>query len=251
MYNKTKSQKTELAAGPPLGIGRILAFLKKRYIMADIFDLFKQIAKKEEAPSEPISWIIAGLGNPGDKYKSTRHNAGFLMIDRLADALGVQINRARFHALCAEATIKGHRVLLMKPQTMMNASGTAVQEAAAFYKIAPEHVLVISDDITQAPGKMRLRKKGSAGGQKGLNDIITCLGTDAIPRLRMGVGEKPHPDYDLAAWVLSDFSKKEMELLAGTFPALRQGIEAMLDEKFDAAVQICNSYKPTEATSAE
>ena len=214
--------------------------------MADIFDLFKQIAKKEAAPSEPISWLIVGLGNPGDKYKSTRHNAGFLMIDRLAETLGVQINRARFHALCAEATIQGHRVLLMKPQTFMNASGLAVQEAASFYKIAPDHILVISDDITQPVGRMRLRKKGSAGGQKGLNDIIVCLGSDAFPRLRMGVGEKPHPDYDLAAWVLSDFSKKEMEQLMGTFSALRQGIEAVLDEKFDAAVQLCNSYKPAE-----
>ena len=212
--------------------------------MADIFELFKQISKKETPPSEPISHLIIGLGNPGDKYKTTRHNAGFLMIDRLADALGVHINRARFHALCAEAIIGNHRVLLMKPQTMMNASGLAAQEAAAFYKIAPDHILVISDDITQPVGKMRLRKKGSAGGQKGLNDIITCLGTDAIPRLRMGVGEKPHPDYDLAAWVLSDFTAKEMDLLTGTFPALRQGISQVLDGQFDAAVQTCNSYKP-------
>lgn len=215
--------------------------------MADIFELFKQISKKEASPSEPISWLIVGLGNPGDKYKSTRHNAGFLMIDRLAEALGVQINRARFHALCAEATIKGHRVLLMKPQTLMNASGLAVQEASAFYKITPDHILVISDDITQSVGRMRLRKKGSAGGQKGLNDIIVCLGSDAFPRLRMGVGEKPHPDYDLAAWVLSDFSKKEMEQLMDTFPTLRQGVESVLDDKFDAAVQLCNSYKPAEA----
>ena len=216
--------------------------------MADIFDLFKQIAKKETLSTEPISWLIVGLGNPGEKYKNTRHNAGFLMIDRLAETLGVQINRARFHALCAEVTVASHRVLLMKPQTLMNASGLAVQEAASFYKIAPDHILVISDDITQAPGRMRLRKKGSAGGQKGLNDIIVCLGTDAFPRLRMGVGEKPHPDYDLAAWVLSDFSKSEMELLMGTFPPLRQGIENVLSEKFDTAVQICNSHKPEQAT---
>ena len=218
--------------------------------MADIFELFKQISKKETTPSEPISHLIIGLGNPGDKYKNTRHNAGFLMIDRLADALGVHINRARFHALCAEATIGKHRVLLMKPQTMMNASGLAAQEAAAFYKIAPENILVISDDITQPVGKMRLRKRGSAGGQKGLNDIIVCLGTDAIPRLRMGVGEKPHPDYDLAAWVLSDFTAKEMDLLASTFPSLRQGISQVLDGQFDAAVQTCNSYKPDNNENA-
>ena len=210
--------------------------------MADIFELFKQISKKETTPSEPISHLIIGLGNPGDKYKNTRHNAGFLMIDRLADALGVHINRARFHALCAEATIGKHRVLLMKPQTMMNASGLAAQEAAAFYKLPLDHILVISDDIAQAPGKMRLRRKGSAGGQKGLNDIITCMGSDAFPRLRMGVGEKPHPDYDLADWVLSEFRKEELALLQGCFPTAKSGIEKLLNGEFDTAVQICNSH---------
>lgn len=243
--------KKQKAAGLPVRSGAFcivcqgMAFGKEKS-MADIFDLFKQIAKKDDTPIAPISWIIVGLGNPGNKYRNTRHNAGFLMIDRLADALGVQINRARFHALCAEATVANQRVLLIKPQTMMNASGLAVQEAAAFYKIAPDHILVISDDITQAPGKMRLRKKGSAGGQKGLNDIIVCLGTDEIPRLRMGVGEKPHPDYDLASWVISDFSDAEMALLNDTFPDMRQGIENLLNGKFDTAVQICNSHRPTQ-----
>ena len=210
--------------------------------MADIFDLFKQIAKKEESPTQPISWLIVGLGNPGDKYKLTRHNAGFLTIDHLAEQCGVRIDRAKFHALCAEATVGSHRALLMKPQTFMNASGLAVQEAAAFYKIPLDHILVISDDIAQAPGKMRLRRKGSAGGQKGLNDIITCMGSDAFPRLRMGVGEKPHPDYNLADWVLSEFSKDELALLQGCFPAAKQGIEKILNGDFDAAMQICNSH---------
>ena len=214
--------------------------------MADIFDLFKQIAKKEESPAEPITWILVGLGNPGDKYKTTRHNAGFLIIDRLAEHLGARIDRAKFQALCAEARIGKHRVLLMKPQTFMNASGTAVQEAAAFYKIAPDHILVISDDIAQAPGKMRLRRKGSAGGQKGLNDIITCLGTDAIPRLRMGVGEKPHPSFELADWVLSNFTKNEAELLMGCFDDALAGIQRLLDGDFDNAMQICNSHTPAE-----
>ena len=214
--------------------------------MADIFDLFKQIAKKEESSAEPITWILVGLGNPGDKYKTTRHNAGFLIIDRLAEHLGVRIDRAKFQALCTEARIGKHRVLLMKPQTFMNASGTAVQEAAAFYKIAPDHILVISDDIAQAPGKMRLRRKGSAGGQKGLNDIITCLGTDAIPRLRMGVGEKPHPSFELADWVLSNFTKNETELLMGCFDDALAGIQRLLDGDFDNAMQICNSHTPAE-----
>lgn len=212
--------------------------------MADIFDLFKQIAKKEETPREPVSWMIVGLGNPGEKYRMTRHNAGFLTLDYLAEQYGARVDRAKFHALCGEATVGKHRVLLMKPQTLMNASGLAVQDAAAFYKLAPDHILVISDDIAQDPGKMRVRRKGSAGGQKGLNDIITCMGTDAIPRLRMGVGAKPHPDFDLADWVLSEFRKEEQEKLFASFPTAKQGIEKILDGDFDGAMQICNSYKP-------
>lgn len=214
--------------------------------MADIFDLFKQIAKKEEPSKEPITWLIVGLGNPGDKYKMTRHNAGFLTLDYLAERYGVRVDRSKFHALCTEATIGKHRVLLMKPQTMMNASGLAVQEAAAFYKLTPDHILVISDDIAQEPGKMRVRRKGSAGGQKGLNDIITCMGTDAIPRLRMGVGAKPHPDYDLADWVLSEFRPNDREKLFGAFDCAAKGVEKILDGDFDGAMQLCNSYAPQE-----
>ncbi len=214
--------------------------------MADIFDLFRKIEKKETATTEPISWLIVGLGNPGDKYKLTRHNAGFLTIDSIAEKCGARIDRLRFHALCGEAMIGAHRVLLMKPQTLMNESGTAVQEAAAFYKVSPDHILVISDDIAQAPGKMRVRRKGSAGGQKGLNNIIVRMGTDDIPRLRMGVGAKPHPDFDLADWVLSNFSAAELDLLKGTFDTAWNGICKILDGDFDTAMQICNSHKPQE-----
>ena len=214
--------------------------------MADIFDLFKQIAKKEESPKEPVSWLIVGLGNPGEKYRMTRHNAGFLTLDYLAERWGARIDRAKFHALCGEATVGAHRVLLMKPQTLMNNSGLAVQEAAAFYKISPDHILVISDDIAQAPGKMRVRRKGSAGGQKGLNDIIVCMGTDAFPRLRMGVGAKPHPDYELAAWVLSEFGKADFEKLSAAFPTAKAGVEKILSGDFDGAMQICNSFTPEE-----
>lgn len=212
--------------------------------MADIFDLFKQIAKKEEAPLSPITHIVVGLGNTGDKYFNTRHNAGFLAIDYFSQTLNVRIDRAKFHSLCGEAQIGSHRMLLMKPQTLMNASGTAVGEAAAFYKIAPENVIVISDDITQAPGKIRIRKKGSAGGHNGLKDIIAHLGSDAFPRVRLGVGEKPHPDYDLAAWVLSDFTKKEQEQLFGAFGCVSEGLRMMIDGDFDGAQQHCNSYQP-------
>ena len=159
--------------------------------MADIFELFRQISKPQ-ASSAPISWIVVGLGNPGEEYRNTRHNAGFLTIDALADQLGVHIDRMKFHALTAEANIGDARVLLLKPMTYMNESGVAVGEAASFYKIPSDHILVISDDISLSPGKLRLRKKGSAGGQKGLKSIIEHLGTEDFPRLRMGVGAKPH-----------------------------------------------------------
>jgi PTH1 family peptidyl-tRNA hydrolase len=130
----------------------------------------------------------------------------------------------------------------MKPQTLMNNSGFAVREAADFYKIAPENILVISDDITLPVGRMRLRRNGSAGGHNGLKSIIAQIGSDAFPRLRMGIGEKPHPDFDLADWVLSEFGKDELALLQGCFPAAKQGIEKILNGDFDAAMQICNSH---------
>ena len=215
--------------------------------MADIFDLFKQIAKKEApASGGAITHMIVGLGNPGDKYKMTRHNAGFLTVDHLALQYGVRIDRAKFHALVGEGTVCSKRVLFVKPQTMMNASGLAVQEAAAFYKVAPENILVISDDIAQDVGKMRIRRKGSAGGQNGLKDIITCLGTDAFPRLRMGVGAKPHPDFNLADWVLSDFRPEEQKKLFGAIEASKAGIEKLLLGDFDTAMQLCNSYRPAD-----
>lgn len=165
----------------------------------------------------PVDFLIVGLGNPGRKYENTRHNAGFLAIDRLADACGVTIDRAQFHSLTARATVGDVNALLMKPQTMMNASGLAVQEAMMFYKLEPSQLVVISDDINLAVGKLRIRPSGSAGGQKGLADIITCLGTDTFARVRVGVGMKPHPDYDLAAWVLSRFSDEDMKLLSPAF----------------------------------
>ncbi len=214
--------------------------------MANIFDLFQQIAKKEnESTREPISWIIVGLGNPGDKYVHTRHNAGFLALDYLSQKCDTRIDRSKFHSLCTEVSIQSHRVLLMKPQTMMNASGKAVGEAAAFYKIPSQNILVISDDITQAPGFIRIRKKGSAGGHNGLKDIISHLGTEDFPRIRLGVGEKPNPDYDLAAWVLSEFRKAEQEALFNAFECVWGGLQSILNNNLDNAMQICNSHRPT------
>ena len=214
--------------------------------MADIFDLFRKIEKKETASPTPITHLIVGLGNYGDKYRLTRHNAGFLTVDFLAQKCNARIDRLRFQSLCTEAMIGSHRVLLMKPQTLMNNSGLAVREAADFYKIAPENILVISDDITLPVGRMRLRRNGSAGGHNGLKSIIAQIGSDAFPRLRMGIGKKPHPDYDLADWVLSEFNKSEQETLFSAFSAAHDGILKVLDQKFDDAVQACNSYKPTQ-----
>ena len=214
--------------------------------MADIFDLFKQIAKKEETPKEPISWIVVGLGNPGKKYFNTRHNAGFLCLDYISQKENIRIDRSKFHSLCGEGQIGKHRVLLMMPQTLMNASGTAVREAADFYKIDPSHIIVLSDDITQKPGKLRVRQKGSAGGHNGLKDIIYQLGSESFPRLRLGVGEKPHPDYDLADWVLSEFNKQEQELLFAAFPYAHEGLCKLLDSDIEMAQRICNSYSPEE-----
>ena len=161
--------------------------------------------------SGSVSWLLVFLGNPGPKYECTRHNAGFMAADALAKKLGVSINRARFKALTAPAEINGEKVLLMKPQTYMNLSGEAVGEAARFYKILPENVIVVSDEVSLPLGKLRVRMKGSAGGHNGLKSIITSLGSDNFPRVRIGVGAPPHPDYDMADWVLSVFRNQDLE----------------------------------------
>lgn len=210
--------------------------------MADIFDLFRQISGKREETG-PVSWLIVGLGNPGDEYRSTRHNAGFMTIDEIARDVGAQVDRAKFHALTSEAVIGGVRVLLMKPMTMMNASGVAVGEAAKFYKLSPDHVLVFSDDITLAPGRLRVRARGSAGGHNGLKSIIEHLGSEDFPRIRLGVGEKPHPEMDLADWVLSNFTAPEKLQLHSAALCAEEGLKLILSGDFDRAVQLCNSHR--------
>lgn len=164
-----------------------------------------------------VSWIVVFLGNPGIKYNGTRHNAGFMACDAVERDLSVSVNRLRFKALTATASIGGEKVLLMKPQTYMNLSGEAVIQAVKFYKIPADHVIVVSDEVALPIGRMRIRKSGSAGGHNGLKNIILHLGTDAFPRIRMGVGSAPHPDYDMADWVLSTFKNQDaadMEELA-------------------------------------
>lgn len=176
-----------------------------------IFDIFAKLEQeKKSAPAQPIEWLVVGLGNPGKKYENTRHNTGFRVIDTLCQEHNVRCDRSRFQALTGEAVLGGKRVLLVKPQTFMNLSGDAVREAADFYKIPPEHVLVIFDDISLPVGTLRIRPKGSAGGQNGVKSIIAQLGSEAFPRIKVGIGAKPHPDYDLADWVLSNLTPDEL-----------------------------------------
>ncbi len=171
-------------------------------------------------------WLIVGLGNPGENYLHTRHNVGFRALDALAAQLGVKIDRAKFRGLSVQTTWEEHRLLLLKPQTFMNASGLSVMDAAAYYKLPPERVIVIFDDISLVPGRLRVRPGGSAGGHNGIKSIIGCLNSQDFPRVKVGVGQKPHPDYDLADWVLSRFNAEEEKMLA---PAITHAAEAALE----------------------
>jgi len=180
--------------------------------------------------SRPVSWLVVFLGNPGLRYEGTRHNAGFMAADAFQRKHNIRINRARFRALTAQCNIGGDQVLLMKPQTYMNLSGEAVGQAARFYKIPPEHILVVSDDITLPVGSLRIRTKGSAGGHNGLKNIIEVLGTDAFPRIRIGVGTPPHPDYETIDWVLSVFRDQDAVEMADAASRAADAAECYIAE---------------------
>ena len=186
-------------------------------------------------------WLIAGLGNPGSEYEKTRHNTGFMSLDLLAVRLQVKVSKERFKALTAQADFDGQRLLLMKPLTFMNASGIAIEAAAHFYKIPPERILVVCDDISLPTGKLRLRRSGSAGGHNGLKSIIEQLGTEDFPRLKIGVGQKPNPEYDLADWVISKMTDGEIADTSERYPRLEKAIVTVMDGDFEKAVQIANS----------
>lgn len=203
--------------------------------MSNIFDLFKKIETK--ADTTPVSFIIAGLGNPGQQYQKTRHNVGFVAVDYIAAKLGVKIDRAKFHALVAEAKIGDVRVLLMKPETYMNNSGVAIGEAAAFYKIPAERVLVLHDEISFDPGLMRIRRKGSAGGHNGLKSIIAHLASEEFPRVKIGVGQKPSPDYDLADWVLGKFPKEHSDKIDARLDDIYTATQLIVRGDIDGAMQ--------------
>ena len=203
--------------------------------MSNIFDLFKKIEK--ETSTNPVSVIIAGLGNPGAQYAKTRHNVGFVAIDHIADKLGVRIDRAKFHALVTEAKIGEVRVLLMKPETFMNNSGVAIGEAAAFYKIPPERVIILHDEISFDPGIIRIRRKGSAGGHNGLKSIIAHLASEEFPRVKIGVGKKPSPDYDLADWVLGKMPKADEDNIDERHEDIFDAVRLIAQAKIDDAMQ--------------
>ena len=188
----------------------------------------------------PASWLVVGLGNPGDQYENTRHNAGFQVIDALADRGNFPVQRLKFHALTNTATVGGQGVLVMKPVTYINLSGQAVGEAAHFYKISPDHVLVISDDVDLPLGKLRIRKGGSAGGHNGLKSIIQHLGTDQFPRLKVGVGGKPHPDYDMADWVLGKLQGEDKKIMDDAAVRAAQAVECLLSQGIDRAMNQFN-----------
>lgn len=187
-----------------------------------------------------VSWIVVFLGNPGPKYRDTRHNAGFMAADAMEKKLGVSINKLRFKALTAQTTLGGEKVLLLKPQTYMNLSGESVSPAAAFYKVPPEHIIVVSDEVSLPIGKLRIRKSGSAGGHNGLKNIIAMLGTDAFPRIRMGVGAPPHADYDMADWVLSSFKNQDADDMRSLAVRVCDAVECYIAEGPDRAMNKFN-----------
>lgn len=183
-----------------------------------------------------IDFLVVGLGNPGMAYEGTRHNAGCTALAVLAKDAGAELTKKQFKALTATATIEGKKVLLLFPQTFMNNSGEAVQAAMAFYKLAPEQLLVLSDDISLDVGGVRVRKKGSDGGQKGLRSIIQHIDSDQFPRIRIGVGAKPHPAYDLADWVLSKYKKDEQPLMDEAFEKAAAAARLVIAGRIDEAM---------------
>lgn len=199
--------------------------------------------KKEESFASPVfgkvEYIIAGLGNPGKQYELSRHNAGFLCLDILSNRLGFKTDRIKFNALTADVMISGKRCLVMRPQTYMNLSGDAVRAAADFYKLPSERVIIVYDDIDLPVGALRIRRKGSAGGHNGIKSIIAQLGSDEFPRLKIGVGAKPDPDYDLKDYVLGTFSKADQEILKATMSKACDGIEMIVSGDIDGAMAKC------------
>lgn len=186
-------------------------------------------------------YLIVGLGNPGSKYWNTRHNVGYAALDALAESLKVKADRVKFQGLMVQTTISGHKAILLKPTTYMNLSGQSVAAAAKFYKIPPEHIIVLSDDVSLDPGRLRVRKNGSAGGHNGLKSIISSLGSQEFPRIKIGVGQKPHPDYDLADWVLGTFPLSERDNMDKTYARAAEAVVTLIEKGPEAAANKFNA----------
>ena len=204
-----------------------------------MFNRFRR--QTSTTPTGAPEYLVVGLGNPGNKYTYTRHNSGFLCLDMLSDKLNFKIDRLKFKSLICDTNINGHRCIVMKPQTFMNNSGEAVRECASFYKIKPENVIVIYDDISLDVGKLRIRRKGTDGGHNGIKSIIYHLNSDQFPRIKVGCGKKPHPDYDLADWVLSEFKKDELKALEPALSNACKALELLLDNNIEKAMNLYNS----------
>lgn len=196
--------------------------------------MFEKI--KKSFASSGFDMMIVGLGNPGLQYEETRHNIGFMAMDALCKKYGCECKKMKFSAYMGDAVIGNKRVLLLKPLTYMNNSGSAVGEAARFYKIAPENILVMFDDISLEPGTVRIRRKGSAGGHNGIKDIIEVLGSDNFPRIKLGVGAKPHPDYDLKDWVLGKFKAEDKEKVEASLETAVKAVNELLSRGIDSAM---------------
>lgn len=187
-----------------------------------------------------VEYIVAGLGNPDRKYERTRHNSGFMAIDALCDKLNCELKTLKFKSYCGTAIINGKKVLLMKPQTYMNNSGEALVQAMNFYKVPPEKTIIILDDISLDVGKMRIRRKGTDGGQRGMASIIYLSGSDMFPRIKLGIGAKPNPEYDLASWVLSKFNDEEYKTILKTCENILPAVEYIIDGNIDKAMNLYN-----------
>lgn len=204
-----------------------------------IFDVFDKISQSQTTTGQP-EYIIAGLGNPGMQYDNTRHNAGFNVIDMLAKQYNTEINRLRFKGKTAELTIEGIKCLLLKPTTYMNNSGESIVQAMEFYKLDVDKLIVVCDDISLDCGKIRIRRKGSHGGHNGLRSIIELTGRDDFQRIKVGVGKKPHPDYDLAKWVLGKFNSDDTEKMKISTENACESIKLMIQGKTDEAMNKYN-----------
>ena len=189
---------------------------------------------------EPVSWIAVFLGNPGTRYENTRHNAGFMVAEFIEEKAAIRIDRIKFSALTAVAQIAGEKVLLMKPQTYMNLSGSAVRQAMRFYKVPLSNVIGFSDDVSLPAGKLRVRRQGSAGGHNGLKDIIAKCGGEGFPRVKIGVGSPPHEDYDMADWVLSKPSGEEGRLIAAAAAQAAAAVEIIISRGVEHAMSEFN-----------